>query len=594
MAAIVAADEVIFRRTGAGLSESQIAVALRMIGGVLADNVPSWDSGPMIYAACFAALSGHKLHVMAVDDTDARNRAAGIVGPLGLVGLTVRVLEPNPHGEDKVATAESRGETYAADVVVGTPERFALDYLVDNMASLPSELMGHEFDWAFLSEADFFLLDQAFERVWVDAEGTTLSRIRVHEYLRLYPTMCGVTPVEMSETDRDELRRLYGLEVIGSDKAITDTEASAVSHPYHDGRLSILARRATELCNRGRRVVAGVSNPDHLHGLAAALTREGTRFVVVGEDPQPEEPSSKASELPNVVQLVTAATCRTLRLEPSFDPDQRLAVLVAGRSVNRRDDARFKACAADAGGRIRFFVANTDELTASLASPMVQRLESLLFRLLRRDNGVNAGGFEARYTLDRQIQMSTRMAEYRIGRQAVDAIEEGQRLQVYRRREEWLSADDPMPLVKEVIRNFVGAVLEDRPEAEEALSRLASAIAPSVSIMQLKEIDRGSWAAVLLNEIETGLQSQLDEYGAPVMDEVARQVALSVIDKEWREHLAALDQLIGTYYRKSPGGGASTAILRAGAAAQADRMWRNIRTRTIAYLLSLEHDASGS
>lgn len=275
------------------LRTSQIAGALRMRGGVLADNVASWDSGPVVYAACLAARSGQRLHMMAVDDGDARRRAEAVEGMLDLLGLSVRVLGPALPGEGgtgldgSVPTSETRGGTYAADVVVGTPERFALDYLVDKMASSPEDLVGHEFGWVFLPEADYFLLDQAFERVWVDGEGSTLSRIRIHEYLRLYDTACGVTPIQMSDTDREEIQRLYGFEVVRSDRLMTRVELPDVTHPYHDGRLVAVARSAVELRNRGRRVVVGVSNPDHVGDLISALRRESAETVVVATPRSP-------------------------------------------------------------------------------------------------------------------------------------------------------------------------------------------------------------------------------------------------------------------------------------------------------------------
>lgn len=598
VAAIVAADEAMFRVAGVGLSESQIAGALRMRGGVLADNVASWDSGPVMYAACLAALSGQRLHMMAVDDGDARRRAAAVEGVLDLLGLSVRVLGPALPGEGgtgldgSVPTFETRGGTYAADVVVGTPERFALDYLVDKMASSPEDLVGHEFGWVFLPEADYFLLDQAFERVWVDGEGSTLSRIRIHEYLRLYDTACGVTPIQLSDTDREEMQRLYGFEVVRSDRLMIGVELPDVTHPYHDGRLVAVARSAVELRNRGRRVVVGVSNPDHVGDLISALRRESAELVVVGEGPGLSAVHLRPPDVPDAVRVVTGARCRMLALEPSSEPDQPLAVLVVGRSVNRRDDFRFDACAADAGGRIRFFVSDMDELTAPLAFPLIQRLQSTLLRVLRR-NVMAVGPFEVKFVRDRQIEMGARMADHRRRRHAVDTIEDDQRRHVYDTREEWLSADNPMSLIGDVIKNLLDSLLEDQPDATVALTRLATVLEPSVSAAELETTARTGWAAVFLNEIEARLQHQSERYGAAVMNEVARQVAISVLDRAWREQLVTLDRLIGAHYRRSPTGDSSIAILRAGADAQADEMWQSIRARTVGHLISLELDLAG-
>ena len=100
------------------------------------------------------ALSGKGVHVVTVNDYLAGRDAKqmGMVYKfLGLtVGLIVNGLDP-----------EQRRESYNSDVTYGTNNEFGFDYLRDNMAVEPNQLVQRELNFCIVDEVDSILIDEA-------------------------------------------------------------------------------------------------------------------------------------------------------------------------------------------------------------------------------------------------------------------------------------------------------------------------------------------------------------------------------------------------------------------------------------------------
>lgn len=100
------------------------------------------------------ALSGKGVHVVTVNDYLAGRDAKqmGMVYKfLGLtVGLIVNGLDP-----------EQRRTSYNSDVTYGTNNEFGFDYLRDNMAVDPSQLVQRELNYCIVDEVDSILIDEA-------------------------------------------------------------------------------------------------------------------------------------------------------------------------------------------------------------------------------------------------------------------------------------------------------------------------------------------------------------------------------------------------------------------------------------------------
>ncbi len=101
------------------------------------------------------ALAGKGVHVVTVNDYLAR-RDSEWMGPLyEFHGLSVDCIdkhEPN---------SSARRAAYLADITFGTNNEFGFDYLRDNMALSPDDLVQRKHHYAIVDEVDSVLIDDA-------------------------------------------------------------------------------------------------------------------------------------------------------------------------------------------------------------------------------------------------------------------------------------------------------------------------------------------------------------------------------------------------------------------------------------------------
>ena len=101
------------------------------------------------------ALPGKGVHMVTVNDYLAR-RDAEWMGPLyqfhGLSVDCIDLHQPN---------SEARRKAYMADITFGTNNEYGFDYLRDNMASSPADLVQRKHNYAIVDEVDSVLIDDA-------------------------------------------------------------------------------------------------------------------------------------------------------------------------------------------------------------------------------------------------------------------------------------------------------------------------------------------------------------------------------------------------------------------------------------------------
>jgi preprotein translocase subunit SecA len=101
------------------------------------------------------ALTGNGVHVVTVNDYLAK-RDSEWMGPLYMFnGLSVDCIDKHS------PNSEGRRQAYLADITFGTNNEFGFDYLRDNMAISPSDLVQRKHNYAIVDEVDSVLIDDA-------------------------------------------------------------------------------------------------------------------------------------------------------------------------------------------------------------------------------------------------------------------------------------------------------------------------------------------------------------------------------------------------------------------------------------------------
>ena len=101
------------------------------------------------------ALTGNGVHVVTVNDYLAK-RDSEWMGPLYMFhGLSVDCIDKHQ------PNSAARRRAYMADITFGTNNEFGFDYLRDNMATSPKDLVQRKHNYAIVDEVDSVLIDDA-------------------------------------------------------------------------------------------------------------------------------------------------------------------------------------------------------------------------------------------------------------------------------------------------------------------------------------------------------------------------------------------------------------------------------------------------
>ena len=148
------------------------------------------------------ALAHKGVHVVTVNDYLAR-RDAEWMGPMyQFHGLSVACIDntrPN---------SEERRKAYNADITFGTNNEFGFDYLRDNMASAPKDLVQRKHHFAIVDEVDSVLIDDARTPLIISGP---VPKGSDQLYAEFQPAAKYIYDLQskMSSTDVAEAKRLY-------------------------------------------------------------------------------------------------------------------------------------------------------------------------------------------------------------------------------------------------------------------------------------------------------------------------------------------------------------------------------------------------
>ncbi|AFL81673.1 protein translocase subunit secA [Aequorivita sublithincola DSM 14238] len=133
------------------------------------------------------ALAGNGVHLVTVNDYLARRDSAWMTPLFEFHGMTVDCIDnhrPN---------SEERRKAYLADITYGTNNEFGFDYLRDNMAHSPNDLVQRPHHYAIVDEVDSVLIDDARTPLIISGPVPEGDR---HEFNELKPKINNIVEVQ--------------------------------------------------------------------------------------------------------------------------------------------------------------------------------------------------------------------------------------------------------------------------------------------------------------------------------------------------------------------------------------------------------------
>lgn len=169
------------------------------------------------------ALTGKGVHVITVNDYLATRDSEWMGRLYQFLGLSVGLIV---HGLDW----NERREAYGADITYGTNNEFGFDYLRDNMALHPEQLVQRNLNYAIVDEVDSILIDEARTPLIISGMADKPTD--------LYYTMAQVVPRLVKETDFTVDEKAHT--VLLTEEGVTKVEKMlGVSNLYDDNHMEL-------------------------------------------------------------------------------------------------------------------------------------------------------------------------------------------------------------------------------------------------------------------------------------------------------------------------------------------------------------------
>ena len=428
---------------------------------------------------------------------------------------------------------------------------------------------------------------EAKEGVPIQQENQTLASITFQNYFRLYEKLSGMTGT--ADTEAYEFQQIYGLEVV-----VVPTHRSMVRDDRVDQVFLTINEKFNAIiedivdCNkRGQPVLVGTSSIEVSEFLSGLLKKAKIKHEVLNAKQHEREADIVAQAgQPGAITIATNMAGRgtDIVLGGNFDselaalgnPDEAtigkrkvawqerhntvvetggLHIIGTERNESRRVDNQLRGRAGRQGdkGSSHFYLSLEDNLMRIFAS---ERVAGLMQRL-----GMENGEAIEHPWVSKAIENAQRKVEghnFDMRKQLLeyDDVANDQRKVIYTQRNELMKLSDISDSIEAIRSDVVNEIINayippqsieeqwDLPGLEE---NIEGEFGVESNVREwLKEdssLHEESLREKTLNNIVSAYVEKEKEAGSETMRHIEKAVMLQVLDSQWKEHLATMDQL---------------------------------------------------
>ena len=428
---------------------------------------------------------------------------------------------------------------------------------------------------------------EAKEGVPIQQENQTLASITFQNYFRLYDKISGMTGT--ADTEAPELMQIYGLEVvvIPTNKPMIRVDNTDLVYLTKEEKYEAIIDDVKDCVQRKQPVLVGTASIEVSEVLSRLLKKAGIRHNVLNAKQHENEAHIiEQAGAPGAVTIATNMAGRGTDIVLGGNIEAKLAslpdiseeekqklmqqwekdhqtVLDAGglhvigseRHESRRIDNQLRGRSGRQGdpGSSRFYLSLEDDLMRIFASDKVGALMKKL--------GMERGEAIEHPWVNRAIENAQRKVEghnFDIRKQLLeyDDVANDQRKVVYAQRNEMMSEADLSDVVvnirEDVVNNIVSEYIPpgsldeqwDIPGLEEALyNEFGMRMPVQQWLDQDDDLNESSLRQKILDTLVADYQRKEDMVGSQAMRNYEKYILLNVLDKNWKEHLAAMDYL---------------------------------------------------
>jgi preprotein translocase subunit SecA len=442
---------------------------------------------------------------------------------------------------------------------------------------------------------------EAKERVSIRHENQTIASITFQNYFRLYDKLAGMTGT--ADTEAFEFQQIYGLEVVvvPTNKPMIREDLGDLIYLTKREKFDSIIDDIRDCVTRGQPVLVGTTSVETSEYLSGLLDKVKIKHQILNAKQHEREARIVADAgIPGTVTIATNMAGRGTDIvlggnlevdlkdiaEDQQQKRQQLAeewqklhdqVIAAGglhiigteRHESRRIDNQLRGRSGRQGdpGSTRFYLSMEDNLMRIFAS---ERVAGLMQKL-----GMEEGEAIEHPWVSRAIENAQRKVEahnFDIRKQLLqyDDVANDQRKVIYQQRNDLLHSDSISAAVAAMRKDVLAGVfraqvppnsLDEQWDLEGLEQTLVNEFGIELPIRQWledeEEITDEDIHDRIVKHFEDAYRAKVETLGEELACRLEKEITLMILDRHWKEHLAAMDYLrqgIGLrgYAQKNP------------------------------------------
>ncbi len=394
---------------------------------------------------------------------------------------------------------------------------------------------------------------EAKEGVMVKGESVVYATISYQNFFRMYKKLSGMTGT--AESSAEEFERIYGLKVvvIPTNKPVIRKDYPDVIYKTEKAKFDAVVKEIEEMHRIGRPVLVGTRSIEKSEYLSSLLKKKGIPHQVLNAKYHEKEAEiiAHAGEK-GMVTIATNMAGRgvDIKLGPGVKELGGLHIIGTERHEARRIDDQLRGRAGRQGdpGSTRFYLSLEDELMRLFGG---ENIKNLMNRLNIPDDEpiehpmISKAVERAQKRVENyHFDIRKRLLEY-------DNVLDMQREIIYDQRRNILFSEDIDQMIDSIVANYATYLADVVWNDELTPSEIVKNAEHEVYLLTGKNV---KWEGELPEEkedlrvwIEQSLRKILslkkELWGNDVWVQVAKQVLLTTIDRNWIDHLQTMEQL---------------------------------------------------
>ncbi len=449
------------------------------------------------------------------------------------------------------------------------------DYIIkNNQIIIIDELSGRQMEGRRYGDG----LHQAIEAkegLKIQKENQTIASITYQNFFRIYKKLSGMTGT--AKTEAEEFEGIYNLLVfeippnIKINRNDRNDEIYRTKKEKYDAVINLVLERN----NKKQPILIGTTSVENSELISKLLIKNNISHKVLNAKVHDQEAEIiLQSGIPGNVTISTNMAGRGTDIKLGGDNEKLkeeaikaggLLVIGTERHESRRIDNQLRGRSGRQGdiGESIFFLSLEDDLMRIFGS---QTLDNVLSKL-----GIKEGEAITHSLITRALEKAQQKVEshnYDIRKQLLkfDDILNDQRKIIYKNRKEILETNDQSEIVQEMTDDLIDElIIQSIPpkkysnewDSELLKNRVNDVFNLSLPIKEWFEeegVDEEEIKKRLYDQVNQKYIQKRNKYSQNLLSFAEKRVMLFQIDKDWREHLAAMDTLRSSVNLRAMGG----------------------------------------